>query len=148
MVGMVREENIMKTVLVFESDKILSLLYKEELEDEGYRVCLAKDAMEALALLKKTPVNILITEHQIEPTDSYINVLDIAREVKQIPIIIFTSHPRAFIDSEWWGEMEYVSKASSLDVLKETMSEMLDYKWSVDKFCRSRSNFKQHELYF
>ena len=138
----------MKTVLVFEPDKILSLLYKEELEDLGYRVCLAKDVMEALALLKKIPVNILITEHQIEPTDSYINLLDIAREVKQIPVIIFTSHPRAFFDSEWWGEMEYVSKASNLDVLKETVSEMLDYRRCVNRFYRNRSNLKQQELYF
>ena len=138
----------MKSVLVFEPDKILSLLYKEELEDEGYRVCLAKDAMEALALLKKMSVNILITEHQIEPTKSYINLLNIAREVKQIPVIMFTNHPRALIDFEWWGEMEYVNKTSNLNALKETVSEMLDYRGCTDRFYRNRSNLKQQEFYF
>ena len=145
---MVRGEKSMKAVLVFEPDKILRSLYKDELEDEGYHVYLAKDDREALALLRKTLVNILITEHQIEPTKSYTDLLYIAREVKQIPVIIFTSHPRALIDFEWWGEMEYVNKTSILDVLKETMRELLDYRWSVDRFYRSRGNLKQQELFF
>lgn len=138
----------MKTVLVFEPDKTLSTLYKEELEDEGYHVCLSKDEREALALLKKTPVNILVTEHQIEPTETYTKLLALAREVKQIPVIIFTTHPRAFIDCEWWGEMEYVSKTSNLDILKKTMREMLDYRCCIDRFSRSRISLKQQEFYF
>ena len=138
----------MKTVLVFEPDKILGSLYKDEFEDEGYHVYLAKDGREALAILRKTLVNILITEHQIEPTKSYTNLLDMAREVKQIPVIICTSHPRTLIDLEWWGEMEFVNKTSNLDVLKKTMREMLDYRWSVDRFCRSRGNLKQQEFFF
>ena len=145
---MVRGEDIMKTVLVFEPDKILRSLYKDEFEDEGYHVYLVKDDREAFELLKKTPVNILITEHQVEPTESYSTLLYMAREVKQILIIIFTSHPRTLIDFEWWGEMEYVRKTSNLDVLKETMKEMLGYRWSVDRFYRSRGNLKQQEFFF
>jgi len=138
----------MKTVLVFEPGESLRTLYKEELEDEGYHVCLSKDEGEALALLKKTSVNILIVEHQIEPTETYTNLLNMARELKHIPIIIFTSHPRTIIDCEWWGEMEYLNKTSNLDVLKDTMREMLDYGWYVNRFYRSRSNLKQQEFYF
>ena len=138
----------MKTVLVFEADNALRALYKEELEDEGYHVFVIKDDREALAILKKTVVDLLITEHQIEPTKSYTNLLNLAREVKQIPVIIFTSHPRAFIDCNWWGEMEYVSKASNLDVLKATMRELLDYRRCVDRFYRSRSDLKQQEFFF
>jgi DNA-binding NtrC family response regulator len=145
---MVREENSMKTVLVLEPNKILRSLYKDEIEDEEYFVYLVKDALEALAILKKTLVNILITEHQIEPTKGYKNLLDMAREVKQIPVIICTSHLRSLIDFEWWGEIEYVHKTSNLDVLKNTMREMLDYRCSIDRFYRSRGNLKQQELFF
>jgi DNA-binding NtrC family response regulator len=87
-VVLVRSENIMQTVLVFEPDKTLRTLYKEELEDEGYHVCLSKYEKEALALLKITPVNILVTEHQLEPTETYTDLLALAREVKHIPVII------------------------------------------------------------
>ena len=76
------------------------------------------------------------------------NLLDLAREIKHIPVIIFTSHPRAFIDCAWWGEMEYVSKTSNLEVLKETMREMLDYKRCYDRFYGSQSSLKQQELFF
>ena len=138
----------MQTVLFFEPDKTLSTLCKEELEDEGYDVCLSRYERKTLALLKKTPVNILITEHQLEPTETYTNLLALAREVKQIPVIIFTSHPRDLIDFEWWGEMEYVSKTYNLDVLKETMREMLDYRRCIDRFSGRRSNLKQQEFYF
>ncbi len=138
----------MKTVLLFETNKTLRALYKEELEDEGYHVYLAKDTMEALALLKKMPVNILITEYELEPTETYLNLLNLAREIRHIPVIIFTCCPRTFIDCAWWGEMEYVSKTSNLDVLKETMREMLDYKGCIDRFYGSRGSLKQQELFF
>ena len=145
---MFRGEKIMRTVIVFEPDKVLRSLYKEELEEEGYHVYLVKDDCEALDLLKKTPVNILVTEHQFEPTESYTNLLNMAREVKKIPVIILSSHPRAFIDLEWWGEIEYVNKTSNLGVLKETMKEMLDYRCCADNFYRGGSNVKEQEFYF
>jgi DNA-binding NtrC family response regulator len=138
----------MKTVLIFESDNILRFLYKEELGDEGYHVYASKDDKESLTLLKEKPVDILIAEYQLEPMETYTNLLSIAREVKKIPVIIFTSYPRALIDCEWWGEMEFVSKTSNLNVLKDTMREMLDYKWYVDRFYRSRGSLKQQEIYF
>jgi DNA-binding NtrC family response regulator len=144
----VERDNTMKTVLVFEPDNTLKTLYKEELEEEGYHVCFPKDASEAVAILKKTPVNILITEHQIEPTETYTNLLDLAREVKQIPVIIFTCHPPSLIDFEWWDEMEYVSKTSNLDVLKEMIREMLDDRCCIDRCSRGLTHLKQHEFYF
>ena len=138
----------MKTVIVFEPDCALRALYKEELEDEGYNVYSSKNDREALALLKQRTIDILITEYQINPTETYSNLLNFAREVKQIPVIILTSHPRGLIECEWWGEMGYVSKTSSLDVLKETMRDMLDYSGSVDRFYRNRCNLKRQELYY
>lgn len=133
----------MKTVLIFEPDASLRFLYKEELEDEGYHVYGSKDDRGTLALLQKKPVDILITEYSIDPTKVYTNVLSTAREIKHIPVIIFTSYPRTLIDCEWWGEMEYVSKTSNLVVLKDTM---LDYKSYVDTFNRSPGRLKQQEL--
>jgi len=136
----------MKTVLIFEPDAILRFLYKEELEDEGYHVYGSKDARGSLALLQEKPVDILIMEYSVDPTKAYANVLSTAREIKHIPVIIFTSYPRVLMDYEWWGEIEYVSKTSNLAVLKDTMRDMLDYKSYVDTFNRRPGRLKQQEV--
>jgi DNA-binding NtrC family response regulator len=142
-----RSENTMKTVIVFEPDCALRALYKEELEHEGYNIYLSKNDREALAMLKQRTIDILITEYQLNPTETYSTVLNFARELKKIPVIILTNHPRGLIECEWWGEIEYVSKMSNLDALKITMKGLLDYKGYVDKFYKSQKSLKQQELY-
>lgn len=44
---------MMKKILLIEDDKALSLLYEEELKNEGYSIVVAYDADSALELVKK-----------------------------------------------------------------------------------------------
>jgi len=133
----------METVLILENENILRTLYKEELEDEGYHVLLARSDKEALEFLRKRCPDLLILEYQTEPTNSYTTLLYVASEVKNIPVIIYTSYPRGFIDYVWCGEVEYLSKSSNLDNLKDKVREMLDYKSYIDKFYSRIERFKQ-----
>ena len=126
--------NIMETILILENEDILRTLYKEELEDEGYQVLLARSDKEALEFLKKRCPDLLILEYQTEPTKFYTTLLYVASEVTNIPVIIYTSYPRGFIDYVWYGEVECLSKSSNIDNLIEKIREMLDYKRYNEKF--------------
>lgn len=130
----------METILILENESNLRTLYQEELEGEGYHVLLAEDDEEALEILKKKSPDLVIMEYQIELTRSYMTLLHVASEGKHIPVIIYTSYPRGLIDYVWWGEVEYLSKASNIDNLIEKIREMLDYKRYNDKFY---SNFER-----
>ena len=92
----------METVLILENEKFLRALYKDEFEDEGYHVLLAKDEREALDILKKRFPDLVITEYQIKPTKSYTTFLYLVSKVRHIPVIVYTGYPRGFIMDYVW----------------------------------------------
>ena len=98
----------METVLILENENILRALYKDELEDEGYHVLLAKDEREALDILKKRFPDLVITEYQIEPTKSYTTFLYLVSKVRHIPVIIYTGYLHSLINYVWCGDVEYL----------------------------------------
>ena len=122
----------MTTVLILENDRKVRTLLREELEDEGYCVLLAKDEREALDYLKKIPPDLIIVEHPIEPSKHYKTLLQVASEVKNTPVIIYTGYPRNFIDYVWCGDAEYLIKSSDPDHLKHKIAKMLYYKHHPD----------------
>ncbi len=122
----------MDTVLILENDDFLKTLYKEELEEEGYRILLVEDERKALEVIAENLPNIIITNYQITPTKSYITMLHEASDIKGIPVIIYTAYPRSLIDSTLGKATEYLVKSSHLDILKNKVREMLDYKNQIE----------------
>lgn len=137
----------METILICENEDFLRILYEEELEEEGYHVLLAKNEWETLGILRKRPVDLVIMEYQAEKTESYKALLRLARETKNIPVIIYTGYPRNFMNEVWWGEIECLIKSSNLDNLKEKIREMLDYKRCYDRFYGTGGKLRKKELY-
>ena len=132
---------MMETILICENEDFLRVLYKEELEDEGYHVLLARNEWEALGIMRKGSVDLVIMEYQAEKTEPYKALLRLARETKNIPVIIYTGYPRNFMNEVWWGEIECLIKSSNLDNLKEKIREMLDYKRCFDRFYATGGKF-------
>jgi len=137
----------METILICENEAFLRILYKEELEDKGYYILLARNEWEALGILRKQSIDLVIMEYQIEHAELYKALLRLARNIRNIPIIIFSSYPRHHIDDIWWGEIEYLNKSSNIDALKDKMREMLDYRRYVDEFYATSGKLRQKELY-
>jgi DNA-binding NtrC family response regulator len=125
----------------------IRILYKEELEDGGYHVLLARNEWEALGIMRKGSVDLVIMEYQIEQTEPYKVLLRLAREIKNIPVIICTGYPRNFMDDLWWGEIECLLKSSNLDNLKDKIREMLDYKGCFERFYATGGKLQKKELY-
>jgi len=123
----------METILILENENILRALYRNELEDEGYCVLLAKDEGEAMDILKERFPDLVITEYQIKTTESYTTFLCLASEVRHIPVIIYTGYPYDFIiDYVWNGDVEYLSKSSNLGDLKNKIKRILHHKHYAD----------------
>ena len=133
----------METILICENEDFIRVLYKGELEDEGYHVLLARNEWEALGIMRKGSVDLVIMEYQIKKTELYKSLLRLAREVKNIPVIICTSYPQTFIDDLWWGEIEWLQKSSNLDNLKDRIRELLDYKRCFDGLYTTSGEFRK-----
>ena len=118
----------MKTILVVEDEENLLQLYRDELEDCGYRVLTARSSAEALSLLRGEPSPDLITlDIKLEGSVDGIEVL---RKIKEfdssIPVIINTAYSEFKSNFGVWASEDYVVKSSNLDELKDRIASLLD----------------------
>lgn len=121
-----RRREITYTVLIMETDNILRTFYKEELEEEGYRVLLAENERKALEVITDNLPDFIITNYQLSPTNLFVTLLHEARDVRKIPMIVCTAYPLSSIDSNLCKEIKCIVKSSNLDILKHKMKKMLN----------------------
>lgn len=77
-------------VLVAEDEKDLRNLLKLHLEESGYQVFLAKDGVDALAVLKANPIDLGIFDVMMPRLDGF-NLLRKIRETSLLPVIFLTA---------------------------------------------------------
>lgn len=101
----------MTNILVVGNDKDQSLLYKKGLNEEGYRVFIARNGREAVFMLGLNPPDIVILDINIPRMDSIEVMGKILGENNGVPLVINATGPD-FKDS--------------LSVLKRAIKEILE----------------------
>lgn len=86
----------MKKVLIAEDDRIFSRLLATKLEKYGdrFEVLVAKDGQEALDILKKTKVSVLVTDIQMPRVDGFELLAHVNEHHPVIPCFVMTAHSR------------------------------------------------------
>ncbi|MBS3906471.1 MAG: response regulator [Syntrophaceae bacterium] len=115
----------MMKILVVDDEESIRLLYKEELEEDGFVVEVAKDGLEAL---KQVPLfrPDLITLDIKMPGLNGIDTLKRIREMeRQIPIVMCSAYGEYKQDLTTWASDAYVVKAADLTELKNTIRRLL-----------------------
>jgi DNA-binding response OmpR family regulator len=115
----------MKKILVVEDEKVLCLLYEEELSKEGYAVTAVYDADAALEALKNTDFDLIITDIRMPGKNGIELITQIMGLRKDIPIIINSAYQSYKEDFMTWAADAYVVKSSSLEELKLKIRELL-----------------------
>jgi len=115
-----------RKILLVEDEESLRLLYKEELESDGYEVLTAPNGKEALRQLEKGKPDLIILDIVMPVMDGMEALEQIMGRERTIPIIIHTSYPGYREDFMSWAADAYVSKSSDLGELKKTVKELLD----------------------
>lgn len=112
-------------ILVVDDDPAIRMLYKEELEDEGYEVVVASSGEEALKLFDEVEPD-LVTLDILMPDMDGIQVLRKMKEKKpRLPIIMSTAYDYRD-DFAVWASEAYVVKSSDTTELKETIRRLLN----------------------
>lgn len=113
------------TVLVVDDEESIRFLYREELEEEGYRVITAADGEEALRKLKEDRPDLITLDIRMPGMDG-IEVLQRIREMdKEIPVIMSTAYGEYRNDFNVWASDAYIIKTANLSELKETIIRLL-----------------------
>lgn len=111
-------------ILIVDDDPSIRMLYKEELEDEGYDVVTASSGEEALRLFEEANPD-LVTLDILMPDMDGIQVLRKMKEKKpRLPIIMSTAYDYRD-DFAVWASEAYVVKSSDTTELKETIKKLL-----------------------
>jgi len=115
----------MKKILLVDDEDSIHLLYREELEEEGYEVHSALSGEEALSQLKIIAPDLVILDINMPG----INGIDALRRIKEmnpaLPVILSSAYQEFKQDLATWASDEYIVKSSNLDELKAAVKKHL-----------------------
>lgn len=115
----------MHTVLIVEDDVNLSILYKMELEEDGYRVVLARDSDEGYQKFRSEHPDVAVVDIRL-PAGSGIELSErLAAEDRDLPIVLNTAFEQYRWDFHTWVADAYLVKSSDLSELKKTIAQVL-----------------------
>ncbi|MBN2720271.1 MAG: response regulator [Proteobacteria bacterium] len=119
------DEEKKHTILVVDDEESVRLLYKEELEEEGYSVITAEDGEEAIKKVSLHRPDLITLDIRMPGMDG-IEVLHRIREMdKDIPVIMSTAYGEYRHDFNIWASDAYVIKTANLEELKRNIRRLL-----------------------
>ncbi len=114
-----------KKILIVDDEEGIRLLYKEELEDQGFEITVASTGNEALKKLDRSHVDLVLLDIKMPGMDG-VEVLRLIKEHnKDLPVILCTAYPHYKQEFGTWASEAYVIKSSNLKELKEKVKEVL-----------------------
>jgi DNA-binding response OmpR family regulator len=115
----------MKKILLVDDEESIHLLYREELEEEGYVVHSALSGEEALEKLSIINPDLVILDINM-PGMNGIDVLRRMKEINQnLPVILSSAYQEFKQDLASWASDDYIVKSSNLDELKSAVRKHL-----------------------
>ncbi len=110
-----------KKILVIDDEESIHLLYKEELEEEGYKVISAMTGEEGLKLFQEERPDLVILDINMPGMDG----IEVLRQMKQmspdVPVILSSAYPEYKQDLASWASDDYIVKSFNLDELKNSV---------------------------
>ncbi len=108
----------MYTILVVDDEESIRALYREELEEEGYRVLCAADGQEARALLEREPVHLVVLDIKLRGESGLQILQELSKTRRELPVVLSTAYSSFKNEYSSWLADAYVVKSGNLDELK------------------------------
>jgi DNA-binding response OmpR family regulator len=113
-------------ILVIDDEKHIRLLYKEELEDDGYDVATSDGEEPVLELLEREAPQVVILDIRLGPERSGLDLLQLIRtQGAHVPVILSTAYDTFQHDLKSIAADYYVVKSVDLSELKSKVRQAL-----------------------
>ena len=117
--------DIMKKILLVDDEEGIHLLYREELEGEGYNVYSALSGIDALQNFKIISPDLVILDINMPGMDG----IEVLRQIKEIdpriPVVLCTAYQEFKQELGVWASDDYIVKSSDLNDLKSAVHHLL-----------------------
>ncbi len=115
----------MKRIMIVDDEENIRFLYKEELEEEGFKVELAKSGQEAIEKLLFFKPDLITLDIKM-PGMEGIETLKRIREMdRNLPIVMCSAYGEYKQDLTTWASDAYLVKCADLTELKTTIRKLL-----------------------
>jgi two-component system response regulator (stage 0 sporulation protein F) len=115
----------MKKILLVDDEEGIHLLYREELEEEGYEVHSALTGEDALEKLRIISPDLVILDINMPG----MNGIEVLRQMKEInpklPVVLSSAYHEYKQDLGAWASDDYIVKSADLDDLKAAVRRHL-----------------------
>ena len=112
-------------LLVVDDEENIRMLFKEELEDEGYEVDLASNGFEAVEKMKSSTFDLVVLDIKMPGMDG-IQTLNAMKNLnKDQPVILCSAYGEFKQDLSSWVSDGYVVKSADTTELKQTIRALL-----------------------
>ena len=115
----------MKKILLVDDEESIHLVYRAELEEEGYKVHSALTGKDALQKSKIVSPDLIILDINMPG----INGIEVLRQIKEInpnmPVVLNSAYHEYKQDIGAWASDDYIIKSSDLDELKAAVRQHL-----------------------
>lgn len=114
-----------KKILIVDDEAGVRLLYKDELEEEGYLVEVAKDGEEALIKLRLFKPDLITLDIKMPGMDGINTLKQIRDIIRNTPVVLCSAYSHYKQDFTTWAADAYVVKCSDLTEFKATIRRLL-----------------------
>jgi len=113
-------------LLVVDDEENIRMLFKEELEEEGYQVEAASNGLEALDKLKGSSFDLVVFDIKMPGMDGIQALNEIKNLNKDQPVILCSAYGEFKQDFSSWVSDGYVVKSADTKELKQTIKHILN----------------------
>jgi len=114
-----------KKILIVDDEENIRILFKEELEDEGYAVDLASNGFEAIEKVKNNSYDLVVLDIKMPGIDGIQTLNEIKKINTNQPVILCSAYGEFRQDFSSWASDAYVVKSADTKELKQTIAKIL-----------------------
>jgi nitrogen regulation protein NR(I) len=117
-----------REILVVEDERSMRRVLSAALEQEGYKVHTAHDGLEAVALLAKHAISVMVTDIKMPNMDGVALLDHVLRHHPDIPTIMITAHGTVdnAVESIKKGAFDYVTKPFDIEHLQQVVGRAFE----------------------
>ena len=112
-------------LLVVDDEENIRLLFREELEEEGYEVDVASNGLEAVEKVKASPFDLVVMDIKMPGMDGIQALAEIKKFNRDQSVILCSAYGEFKQDFSSWASDAYVVKSADTTELKSTIRSVL-----------------------